>query len=554
MGAAEALLLETFGSPFLAYACASDEATMLARLDGIAELPAQAERTLQSLVPIAEQIAAEIGKREEGLGPSPAFLLQLLNFDPVPFEGPWNAYRLAAGGSLAQLPDTPDDELASALLQMALIQYPSFLLPRDRNDPFGFMGISFFRHPLRPRLVELIGTDPGLSRLFTDTDPGLGRRSFVYTSLGNGLTLQSVMLSEMLLRTAWDAASISALQPTFEEFCVEVLRSLEVVRSAARGDSTHLRALVAFTGITTGGGSISTPWGDLRPLTDVERNAAPSSLSGAVTGSDTEGNRITISYAGELILDTELPYTVSVHEQSRVDFESLRWPTLRGADDLRHRLEAIQLSTLFTVAARPGSVAIARPAWAWIADPLSHGGGIRSWNVRSGPGFRPHELSREERDELGRWCQRIADHRTPPIDIAIRRVIGVAEDRTDPADRLVDSVIAWENLFGTGEGEVTLRVTLALACLLEPDSPVRRESLQRRLKELYQARSSIVHGNPFDNQRIAELANEAFDCAVRALAALFRDRPDVLSLPNGARRSLRLMLGGQSETVDGDEV
>ncbi|MDQ3381245.1 MAG: HEPN domain-containing protein [Actinomycetota bacterium] len=523
----------------------------MARLDGAAELPAEAEATFQGLVPIAEYVAEEVAKHDRG--PSSAFHLQMLRFQPDSVAGPWNAFRVAAGGSLPQPPGSADDELASVLLQLAVVQYPSFLLPRDPNDPFGSMGSSLFNHPLRPRLVQLIGADDGLSRLFTDDDPGLGRRGFVYTSLGHGFTLQSVMLGEMLLRASWDTASMSLLHPTFEMLCEELLRNLEVVRSAARGDSTYVRALVAFTGLTTGGvESISTPWGELRPLAQAERDAAPNSLSGAVTGTDSEGNRTTVSYAGELILDAKLPYTVSVHPESQIDFESWQWPKLQGADDLRHHLEAIQLSSLFSIATPPGSVIIARPAWAWIADPLTHGGRVGSWDVRSGPGFTPYQLRPEDCHEVSRWCERIAKHRTSAIDIAIRRVISVAQARTDPADRLVDSVIAWENLFGTREGEGTLRLTLALAWLLEPRSAAQRESLHRRLKELYRARSDIVHGNPFDNRRIAELANEAFSCAVQALAVLFSDRRDLLSLPDGAARSLRLMLGAGSEQSNSD--
>jgi hypothetical protein len=356
------------------------------------------------------------------------------------------------------------------------------------------------------------------------------------------------MLGEMLLRAAWDAASMSRLEPTFELFSTEALRTLETVRTVARGDPTHVRALAAFTGVTADA-EITTPWGDLRPLTEAEKRAAPSSLSGAVTGTDAEGNQTTVSYAGELILETRLRYSVSVQPVSQVDHRSWVWPVLPGADDLRHQLEAIQLSTLFTVATPPGSVVIARPAWSWIADPLTHVRRVGGWHVRSGTSFMPYALRPTDRDEISQWCERIVAHRTPAIDIAIRRVISVAQARTDPADRLVDSVIAWENLFGTREGEVTLRLTLALAWLLEPESALKRESLQRRLKELYRARSDIVHGNPFDTRRVAELANEAFSCAVRALAALFRDRPDLLALPDGGARGLPLMLGSQSDTL-----
>jgi len=545
--AVEALLIETFGFPFLEYVSATDEPTLRARLEGTVQLPAQVEQALEALVPIAEHVAAEAAKSKLG---SPSFHLQMFVFPSETQLGVWNELRLAAGGALPQVPEIADDELASLLLQVALVQYPSYLLPDDPSDPFPPRGFNLFRHPSQPRLVQLIGSDERLSRLFTDDDPGLGKQGFVYTSLGHGFGLQSVMLGEMLLRAGWDGARMWSSKPTFDSFCTEALNALEVVRSVAIGEPARIRALVAFTGVLPGDREISTPWGSLRAPTEVERQAAPASVAGAVTGTDADGNQVTVSYAGEMVLETELQYSVLVRSPQEIDHTSWEWPDLLGADDLRHVLEAVELSTLFTVATPPGSVVIARPSWAWIGDPLTHGRRVRSWDVRSGPGFTPYQLSAAECDEFGAWCERVHDHRTPAIDIAIRRVMSAAQVRTDPADRLVDSVIVWENLFGTREGEVTLRVSLAMAWLLEPASPPRRQSLQRRLKALYAARSDIVHGNPYDPRRVADLANEAFACSVRALAALFRDHPDLLAYTDGGARGLRLMLA--METVEDD--
>jgi hypothetical protein len=550
-GPAEALLLETFGPSLLAYVCGVSDAELNARLNRSAELRPNAESVLrEALVPIAERVAAEMAQHEAG--PAPAFFLpQILgSYDEGAGTSVGNALRLAAGGSLPERPETEGDPLAAVLLAMAADQYPVFLVPTG-DDPWRSMStMSLFRHPLRPQLDELVVSDTDLSQLFVDADPGLGRRGFVYTSLGRGSTLQSVMFGELILRSAWDSATMLSAEPTPEEFFDALIANLNVVRSAARGDTPPVRALLAFTGVRTEHErTIDTPWGDLRPLTNAERHAAPSSLEGAVSGSDQEGKHVTVSYAGELVLETELPYSLLAQPEAPADFGT--WPKLRGADELRHRLEAVQLSALLALPRPPGSWVTARPAWSWIADPLASGRHIAWWDVRSGPAFMPYELNREECEKLGGWCHLIATKRTPAIDIAIRRVISVAHARMDPADRLVDSVIAWENLLGTREGEPTLRLSVALAWLLEPGNASRRESLQRRLKTLYAARSAIVHGNPTDDRRIAEQANEAFACALGALATLFRDRPEVLALPDGGARSLRLMLGGATDRSDG---
>lgn len=155
----------------------------------------------------------------------------------------------------------------------------------------------------------------------------------------------------------------------------------------------------------------------------------------------------------------------------------------------------------------------------------------------------PTELSAAECDEVAFWCRQIDTHCPKRIDSAVRRTLSAAQVRTDPSDRLVDAVVAWENLFGTSEGEPRLRVSAAMAWLLT-DSPDRRLELQAEIKRLYDDRSKIVHGGTFDEHSIADRANRALELARDCLRVLLRDRTDVLALPDGSAQSLKLILGG----------
>lgn len=107
----------------------------------------------------------------------------------------------------------------------------------------------------------------------------------------------------------------------------------------------------------------------------------------------------------------------------------------------------------------------------------------------------------------------------------------------------MDSVIVWENLFGTSQGESTFRISAALAWLLAPDVESRLE-LQAQLKDIYTVRSRIVHGSKADEASLLENANNAVLYSRDALAKLLRDRRDILTLPNGSARSQRLIMGG----------
>jgi hypothetical protein len=537
-GPAEALLLETFGLPLLAYLCASDEKAMADRLDGSAALLPSAEAVLQrELTPLAEQVATSPGARPA----SPFELQQVLgSHHSETGTSVGNALRLAAGGQIAAPPET-DDRVAEILLHLALDQYPVFLV--EKTEPWPHIPISPFRHPLKAELDELLIADADLCRLFPSDDPGLGRRGFIYTSLGRGFSLESVLFGELVLGSAWDSAAVAAFIPSPQDVSSRLLKHLETVRTAARGEPTSVRALVAFTGVTTSEGTpLDLPWGVLRPLTPNERRIAPPSLEGAVSGTDSSGGTAEVSYAGELVLDTTLPYVLESPAEATHD----SWPNLPGTDDLGRRIEAVQLAALIGIERNVQELVIAKPAWTWIDDPLAFGRNLGWSEIRSGPAFMPYALSGDDCKSVSLFSELIDRHRSQSIEIAIRRVISAAHARVEPVDRLVDAVIAWENLFGTSEGEPRLRITAAMAWLFD-DEGASREALQRKLKLLYDTRSQIVHGGAIDQSRVSMQANDALGFALRALKLLFSEHPQLLALGDGAARSLRLILGGEAQ-------
>ncbi|MFC5911666.1 hypothetical protein, partial [Streptacidiphilus monticola] len=114
-------------------------------------------------------------------------------------------------------------------------------------------------------------------------------------------------------------------------------------------------------------------------------------------------------------------------------------------------------------------------------------------------------------------------------------------ERREPSDVLIDSVIAWESLFGTKDGEPTFRVTMCIAKLLE-GSVESRLALKARLGKIYSLRSKVVHGSGMIDQKEIPMCHEALDVAVRLLKVLIAERPDIITLADGAARSARLLL------------
>jgi hypothetical protein len=542
-GPAEALLLETYGVRLLAFLCGADEDVMRARLDGDRTLTDDAEAVLRGpLMALAQRVAAQLVAQPN----LPKHLA--LDFLARPFSDGERSLglrlRAEARGREDVLPSADTDPVKAALFRLAADAFPVLLAPTDPH--WRTQHISLFHHPARSALQTAVQQDEVLRKLFTDDDPGLGRRGYLYTSLGRGGSFQDVMFAEMILTSAWDSLTMTAPAPNLADLLQRVDSHVEALRSAVRGEPVLVPGRIVFTGFSTDEPRvIETPWGVLRPLEAWERQLSPPGLEGAVSGTDALGNHTTVSYAGEMVLEILVPYTIAIGQASDflADVQGA-WPAAQGLDASRRRLEGLQLALLLATERQVGSWVTARLAWQWTADPFGHGGNTSWVDARQQPGFMPYRLDEEECKAIEDWAALVEQHWTEKIDIGVRRLLSAANARTDMADRMVDAVIVWENLFGTSQGESRLRISAAMAWLLHPDDVGAREARQPQLRKIYDDRSSIVHGGKAAESTLADQANIALMAARDIFRVLFRDRTDLLALPDGAARSNHLILGG----------
>lgn len=124
-------------------------------------------------------------------------------------------------------------------------------------------------------------------------------------------------------------------------------------------------------------------------------------------------------------------------------------------------------------------------------------------------------------------------------EIAATRLVSAVVHREHYVDSLIDAVMVWENLLGTSS-EVSFRVTAALARLLEPDVSKRR-NFRKKLADVYDVRSRIVHGSKIDPAKVNEARNLAVDVAIRALREFYR-RGDRWMAMSSTERSDSLLL------------
>lgn len=105
------------------------------------------------------------------------------------------------------------------------------------------------------------------------------------------------------------------------------------------------------------------------------------------------------------------------------------------------------------------------------------------------------------------------------IEIGLERLSDSIYGFQTMQDGLINAAIALENLFGITQGELTHRLSLAVARTLG-DSLDSREYLYKQTQNLYKMRSKVVHGNTLNSKNILELRKllaEAIDIYKRCL-------------------------------------
>lgn len=441
-----------------------------------------------------------------------------------------------------------DDRIEAALAHLAVDSFPAFLLPRDERlsipmaDDLNFHATSLlFRHPQSGQFSDAVLQNRQLAQVFHENNEHSGWSALVYRNTGQGGGLQLSTLPELVLRAAW--RRLPEAERTPRSFTESVLVVWRLVRDVLHGKTGAIAARFSFAGVLLPPGTrVELKGGVLREATAADRRIAPESLKQQLSGTDATGASIVINYDGDVVFEAEVPYRIAVLPSTPPDAAPAEWPPdLRMPASLEHSLTRLRSSLLLSVQ-RDHRVHIV-PAWRYFDDPLNWGFALSWFDPRNAIGLMPTTLTEAEVAEWVKWYRLLDAPHVDRIEVALTRVLRAVGERREPSDVLIDSVIAWENLFGTSEGEPTLRVTASLALLLEEEPPKRQE-LRATLAKIYSLRSKVVHGSKTLRDTDFPFCYEALEVAIKALRTLIEKRRDILELPDGGARSLRLILEG----------
>jgi hypothetical protein len=153
----------------------------------------------------------------------------------------------------------------------------------------------------------------------------------------------------------------------------------------------------------------------------------------------------------------------------------------------------------------------------------------------------PIVLSTVEVSSWQEWIKHCVGADLRHLGLAITRTLRALTERRDASDTLIDSVIAWESLFGA-TNESVLRVSASLAKLLHSPGEKRHQA-RSQYQKIYNLRSNIVHGNKLKAtpEQIDEYAQLAASAALEAIGILLTGRRELLAMES-ADRSVRILL------------
>jgi hypothetical protein len=372
-------------------------------------------------------------------------------------------------------------------------------------------------HPAYQEGAQAVASDVDLARVITigATGPMLIAANAAPRVSAGGLIAEAFGSAAAELRSR-------GILPTAEALTGMALRNVERMRLIGRNSPTEVVTFLGFSSISLPEAQeLELPWGKV---------SAPVGFYGMAEFTPTARPTSTVLVA-------EHALSIEIDDTSAGLGPVVPKPIVDHNDWIQLTMRLVSLAVaLGTPRARVAPV----PTFQFTLLPYETPISAYHQLVLAPPAVE-RRLGPDECAEIECWARVLAEHYSPRLEVAARRVIAALSQRLDPADRLIDAVIAWESLFGADQ-EATLRVTGSLSWLLEPDSPTNRETLRLETARIYGLRSRVVHGRQEDPIEVSNASMRATEVAIIALAALMERRPELIPI-DSVDRSKRLLLG-----------
>lgn len=441
-------------------------------------------------------------------------------------------YRMQVGGTI--LHENSADLLASEICKIALRVYPSLLiqLHRKKFNDSESLSLSVSRY--------VTGESTDYYKAFTkDRDFNDLLKSPIknqpveftesvrlFSSSGRQNTFQICSFPTRIIQSAFVICCmrghVSSLQV---QLTIEKL--VESNRKAIRGEKAEVPVFFGLNGLgfesraelCIDSDTVHSHSGHCYDL--LPKGVKPAFLNDQLTG-----------------LVVEMAAPLSVTASSR--------PTISGTNDYNHWRRAADskvsnLCTAIMLSAEDYRNAIPERSWHYITPPFFDAPIIERLNMHGASDniMFIKLLGETERKSISEWTTKLGllESRTRT---ALRRIQTGLTERVNPADGFIDAIIACDGVFGKGsKTELSFRISLTMACLLEPPGQSRL-NLQKEINKYYGERSSIVHGSK-DTDKLSyadlrERQERVVHLFLSCLRVLLAKYPDLLSADDMSNR------------------
>lgn len=483
--------------------------------EGRYELDSEREEILNSFIAICRQLRMQ--NIDQGDVDFSVFhtLPQIIQDDKHIF----NVWREKLGGEIIE-PDI-EDPLVRSACKIALEIFPLFLIKLPANSHFFtniFSHLSSLTYRLSSRqiLIDAIMNDVSMSKLFTEVgENDMDTHCQYLASSGRGGVIQLAVFLNTLVANAFELMKLRGeISP--QALLLAVNETVKMLRDIGEGNKIAVPAFVGFHNVGFDDFTeLDIESGKLRAYNDEILSLLPNEARPSILGGDNK--------ALGLLLEYKYPYKVKLGQQD----DQARWPT--ELHQARKQLDKAKENLSFTLALaidRSPPIGITQ-AWTLVFDPLCQGTSM-SWSHRARSPMPHHLLEQREREAVIYWSKLVNDSDDENIRLAIRRILSSINERMNPIDGFIDSIIAWENLFG-GNAELSYRISVSVAKLLAKSQEDRLE-LQGKIVKYYTERSKIVHGVKEVSYEIAtQKRDECLKIALDVVKKLYEEHNDLLT-------------------------
>jgi hypothetical protein len=417
-----------------------------------------------------------------------------------------------------------DDVLVNIASSLAIELYPLFLIKSPQNTRHFSTEIlphicsSLYQLESHKEFVKAILNDDSLKEIFTNVgDSDMNNFGNYLASSGRGGCLQLSVFPATIIFNAYELMQLRGCVSK-ENLTNCVKEVIKILRSTVDGTVVEVPVFVGFHNVGFNDvESIDLSIGKIRQYTEeiielIPHEARPSGLG-------RENQKL------GFILETSYPYKVD-YSPIEPDKEK-KWP--KELHEAHKHLDQVQenLSLIFPMAIDRSPPIGISSAWTLIFDPITHGTNI-SWSNKPKTPMPHFLIEKNNVDAIIYWSKLIDETDDERIRIAIRRILSSINERINPIDGFVDSIIAWENLFG-GMAELSYRISISISKLLHT-VPDERLTLQKEIVGFYNDRSQIVHGAKEIGYKEAEIKrNRCLSIAILSLKSLYEKHADLIA-------------------------